>query len=270
MDTGVLIVIIAGALLLIALASLGWLMLTDCCCMPVRRCCIRHCVRKVLKRADSQLEFEYNNVDMQLVLGRLPKSPAQLQELQEKAGVSALLTLNETWELPPFIAMGAIMEKGIISTRGSEASPVPNSSCPVCFIPTPDYCAPTQADIWRGVRWIQEQQDEGRTVYVHCNAGRGRSVVLVLCFLILSRDLSARQALQFVQEKRKVAVGPRCCGTRPQWRAVCKFERAIRRQAESVAGTRARLSNSPSVNARGNQVVPLPPTGEQFPSVSEP
>jgi hypothetical protein len=272
---GVIVLLVLGGLLVMAVLSLCWLMTTDCCCMPYTRCCIRRFVRPVLKKKDSHLKFDYHEIDEQLVMGRLPKLPEQLDELRTKLRVSAVVTLNETWELPPYLAFGTIMDKPIVSTGGDRASPKPDSQFHFCHLPTPDYTAPRQKDIWTGVRWMQQQFALGRTSYVHCNAGRGRSAVIVLCFLVLTKGFTAQEAYDFVVEKRQIANLPRLCGTRPQWRAVKRFARKVSRQRKAAAlasssglgDEEAALlvegGGSPLVHQKGqrgkqNRVAPLP------------
>ena len=38
--------------------------------------------------------------------------------------------------------------------------------------------------IQRGVAFIEEMNQNEKTVYVHCKAGRGRSTTLVACYLM--------------------------------------------------------------------------------------
>jgi hypothetical protein len=70
-------------------------------------------------------------------------------------------------------------------------------------------------------------------VLVHCNAGRGRSVVATVAYLLLKHKADGWDrytALEAVQRVRKTASLLHCCGTRPQWRAVCAFERMMHRK----------------------------------------
>ena len=66
---------------------------------------------------------------------------------------------------------------------------------------------------------------------VHCNAGRGRSVVVTIAYLLVkhrAEDWDCYRALQAVQAQRPTAPLLSCCETRPQWRAVRSFERRLR------------------------------------------
>lgn len=68
-----------------------------------------------------------------------------------------------------------------------------------------------------GVAWITKQIEEADSrVYVHCNAGRGRSAVVVLCYLMSTHGWTAEEAFEFVLAKRQIAKLTALCGTRPQ------------------------------------------------------
>ena len=262
------------ALMLLAITAVGvlgvlvlsflWMTATGMCCMPAKRFFSRYVVRGMIKRGDAGLAFNYTQLDDLLFMGRLPKETTQLNQLRDEHSISALVTLNERWELPFYIAIAAIMGKSFVSAKapdsvevdGSLMSPEPDDpqSFNFCHLPTPDYCAPRQQDLWRGARWMQDQIGAGQTVYVHCNAGRGRSAVVVLCYLVLTKGLSAEEALQFVAEKRNIANLKAICGTRPQWRAVLKFEKTVakqRAQTEAEAAGDADLGDGGGVGRTG-------------------
>ena len=95
-------------------------------------------------------------------------------------GIGAIVTLNPVWELPFFLAVANIMgkDKAVSGTVSSGKGGVEFESCQ---LPTPDFCAPSLADVEKGVAWIRAQVDAGTPVYVHCNAGKGRSSVVVAC-----------------------------------------------------------------------------------------
>ncbi len=69
-------------------------------------------------------------------------------------------------------------------------------------LPTLDFHPPTTDDMRRGVAFIQESIADGRKVYVHCKAGRGRSVTLALCYLIVARRWTAAQAYAHIRAAR--------------------------------------------------------------------
>jgi len=69
-------------------------------------------------------------------------------------------------------------------------------------LPTIDFTPPTLDDVQRGVEFIREHAAEGRTVYVHCKAGRARSATIVACWLIASRGVTPAEAQQILLDCR--------------------------------------------------------------------
>lgn len=69
-------------------------------------------------------------------------------------------------------------------------------------LPTLDFHPPTAEDMRRGVAFIRQAIAGGRMVYVHCKAGRGRSVTLAICYLIVERKLTARDAEAIIRRVR--------------------------------------------------------------------
>ncbi|GKV06745.1 hypothetical protein SLEP1_g18593 [Rubroshorea leprosula] len=53
----------------------------------------------------------------------------------------------------------------------------------------------------------------GRTTYVHCKAGRGRSTTIVLCYLVQHKHLRPAAALDYVRSRR-----PRVLLAPSQWK----------------------------------------------------
>lgn len=74
-------------------------------------------------------------------------------------------------------------------------------------IPTTDFNPPRLEDLERAVAYIRERAERGESVYVHCKAGRGRSVTVVLCWLVESQRLTPDEALEYVRARRP-HVGP--------------------------------------------------------------
>jgi atypical dual specificity phosphatase len=153
--------------------------------------------------------------DTQLVLGTVPTSDENLAELHA-AGVRAVLTLNQRWEPQAPGGVGAACRRTGLGLAHLS-------------LPTPDYSAPSQRDIRAAVAFIEAQVADGGSVYVHCNAGRGRSAVCVLAYLMHARGLSALEAYEFVASHRRITRMPSrlCFLPRPQWQALLRFERAL-------------------------------------------
>lgn len=60
--------------------------------------------------------------------------------------------------------------------------------------PTIDFDAPTLPETLRCVAFIRERVERRETVFVHCKAGRGRSVCVALAYLVLHEGLSPKEA----------------------------------------------------------------------------
>eukprot|EP00252_Welwitschia_mirabilis_P017441 TRINITY_DN3866_c0_g1_i1.p1 TRINITY_DN3866_c0_g1~~TRINITY_DN3866_c0_g1_i1.p1 ORF type:complete len:256 (-),score=37.71 TRINITY_DN3866_c0_g1_i1:325-1092(-) len=98
------------------------------------------------------------------------------------------------------------------------------------LIPTRDYLfAPSYTDICRAVNFIHENISNGKTTYVHCKAGRGRSTTIVLCYLVKHKQMTPTEAYEFVKSKR-----PRVLLAASQWKAVQEYEYRMRRHLSGL------------------------------------
>lgn len=66
----------------------------------------------------------------------------------------------------------------------------------------PDIAAPPVEIVEEGVEFIHKHIQDGRTVYVHCAKGRGRSATLVAGYLMKHKGMSFAEARAFMKEKR--------------------------------------------------------------------
>ena len=101
-------------------------------------------------------------------VGSVPRTAAHLAELHG-LGVRAVVTLNQAWE--PQVDGGVPKAAAAAGMHHLNA-------------PTPDFAAPTQRHLRAAVDFMEEHVNAGHGVYVHCNGGRGRSVVCLLGFLV--------------------------------------------------------------------------------------
>lgn len=69
-------------------------------------------------------------------------------------------------------------------------------------LPVPDFGTTGLAAIEKGIDYIHQELSAGRSVYVHCKAGRGRSYMLVVCYLVKYGNLSLKQAMELVKARR--------------------------------------------------------------------
>ena len=122
----------------------------------------------------------WSRVDDRVILGALPFA-SDVARLREE-GVTAVVNICGEHPGP----VRAYEEAGIVQLR----------------LLTPDFSAPSLEDMQRGVAFIQRHVGEGRTVYVHCKAGRGRSATLVLCWLVACKGVSPEEAYAMLVRKR--------------------------------------------------------------------
>uniref|UniRef100_A0A1J3H683 Putative dual specificity protein phosphatase DSP8 n=1 Tax=Noccaea caerulescens TaxID=107243 RepID=A0A1J3H683_NOCCA len=135
-----------------------------------------------------------------LLMGAVPfrKDVPRLKKL----GVGGVITLNEPYEtLVPSSLYNAYQMEHLV-------------------IPTRDYLfAPSIADIIQAVNFIHKNALLGKTTYVHCKAGRGRSTVVVLCYLIEHKSMTVATAFEHVRSIR-----PRVLLHQSQRKAVEEFK----------------------------------------------
>lgn len=149
-----------------------------------------------------QAEFRWwDEVDQFLLLGAVPfpKDVPRLKQL----GVGGVITLNEPYET-------------LVPTSLYHAHEIDH-----LVIPTRDYLfAPSFVDISRAVDFIHKNASSGRTTYVHCKAGRGRSTTIVLCYLVEYKHMTPAAALEYVRSRR-----PRVLLAPSQWKAVQEYNK---------------------------------------------
>jgi len=151
---------------------------------------------KIKKQARSW----YTKIDDQIYLGAIPlKNKGHLQELTQLAGKNqqlAILSAVEPWELTTDTIFSQPVtpedwKKNFISQK---------------TVPAIDFKSPTVEQIKQGVQFIKEQIKQGKKVYIHCKAGRGRSALMVACYYMDSKRWKPSQAIDFIKSKRPFVV----------------------------------------------------------------
>lgn len=73
-------------------------------------------------------------------------------------------------------------------------------------IPVFDHSRPRSGQLHKAIRWIHEQRREGKNVLIHCALGQGRSVAVLLGYLIfLERSKSLQEHMESIKEVRTTA-----------------------------------------------------------------
>ncbi|KAL0464578.1 UNVERIFIED_CONTAM: putative dual specificity protein phosphatase DSP8 [Sesamum latifolium] len=144
-----------------------------------------------------QSEFRWwDRVDQYVLLGAVP-FPTDVPRLKA-LGVGGVVTLNEPYE--------TLVPTSLYHDHSIEH----------LVIPTRDYLfAPSQGDICQAVDFIHGNALCGKTTYVHCKAGRGRSTTIVLCYLVKHKQMTPDAAYEYVRSIR-----PRVLLASSQWQAV--------------------------------------------------
>ncbi|XP_014506068.1 putative dual specificity protein phosphatase DSP8 [Vigna radiata var. radiata] len=141
----------------------------------------------------------WDKVDEFILLGAVP-FPIDVPHLKE-LGVRGVITLNESYE--------TLVPTTLYYTHGINH----------LVIPTRDYYfAPSLHDIRRAVNFIHENALSGRTTYVHCKAGRGRSTTIVICYLVHHKMMTPDAAYNYVKSIR-----PRVLLASSQWQVVQEY-----------------------------------------------
>lgn len=120
--------------------------------------------------------FEYNQIDDFIYIGTTICCQKHLDELI-KLGISADIDLQEEKQDHP---------------SGVEA---------FLWLPTPDFIAPTQAQLDMGAHFLRHAVKHQIKSYIHCNAGEGRAPTLVAAYYI-SKGLTPEEAIQRIKKGR--------------------------------------------------------------------
>lgn len=162
---------------------------------------------------ESSTKRWYDRIDTHVILGALPFK-SQTRELVENENVEAVVTMNEDYETR-YIANSKQewAEWGVTQLQLS----------------TVDFNnAPSQEMIQRGVAFIEEMNQNEKTVYVHCKAGRGRSTTLVACYLMKAKKLTPEKAHEYIKSRR-----PHILLASRQWEAIRLFHKSLNTQQDN-------------------------------------
>ncbi|KAE9116525.1 hypothetical protein PF010_g8928 [Phytophthora fragariae] len=135
----------------------------------------------------------WSHIESKLILGALPlQNENHLDQLVQDEGVRAIVTMNQSVELLPNLLATPVSPEEWESAQVGQ-----------CFGSTGDFSPPTLETIQRCVDFVHEQVDvRQNSTYVHCKAGRGRSTVVVVAFLIQYRSMTLEAAFDLVKTKR--------------------------------------------------------------------
>jgi atypical dual specificity phosphatase len=126
----------------------------------------------------------YNTVDTEhgLILGAVPLFQSDVQTLARREHVGAVLNMCEEWEdhVELYRALGLKYHRE----------------------PVVDFTVPAREQLLRCAKFIDECVSEGRTVYCHCKAGRGRSTCAYLAWFIIFAGMAPIDAWTHMKASR--------------------------------------------------------------------
>lgn len=128
----------------------------------------------------------YNQIEQCLFIGMLPTKRVIL-ELVNQHQLKAILSVNEDFELK-FSAPSKWLEKLNIQRF--------HLRCRDFDTPLDPY------KIKEAVEFVSGKVEKNQSVYVHCKAGRGRSALVVLCFLMDKYNYNPQESLSYLIERR--------------------------------------------------------------------
>lgn len=85
-----------------------------------------------------------------------------------------------------------------------------------------DFETLSQQQIERGVEYLNDALSKGGKVYVHCKAGRSRSALVVMCYLVKYQKMTAQEALAHVRAQRKQAGFKE---NKSKWNSLIEYEK---------------------------------------------
>jgi len=181
-----------------------------------------------------EAEFHWwDRVAQYILLGAVPfqSDVPRLKEL----GVCGVITLNEPYEtlVPSSLYKSYCIDHLVIATR--------------------DYCfAPSMEAICQAVDFIHRNASLGKTTYVHCKAGRGRSTTVVICYLVQHKHMTPEAAYDYVKSIR-----PRVKLATTQWKAVLEYYhvKVLNTQSSLPDATSALIPRNMKQVCSGNVVV---------------
>jgi hypothetical protein len=128
----------------------------------------------------------YDRISKEVVVGVAPISFRIVNDLYKKENVRGIVNLCREWQG----ANGYYKQLGISHL----------------VLPTTDFSLPNEDSCRQAAEFINKHAQRGESVYVHCKAGRGRSVAVAVAYLALYRGMTTRRATDHIIRIRAVAV----------------------------------------------------------------
>lgn len=143
-------------------------------------------------------------VDENVIIGALPLLKSDVTDLHSNHGVRCVVNLCKEWggHTGLYGAHGGSVVYSSLHSSPLLPPPADHLGIRHIRLPTVDFCAPSMDACRKAVDAIVAVAAAGGTTYVHCKAGRGRSLIVVLAYLITQKHMTPEAAQQFVQQRR--------------------------------------------------------------------
>lgn len=136
--------------------------------------------------------IDYDQILPNLYVGTYPETSEDIQGLKDRCGITAVLNLQTDEDFRLRGIDWPKMEKSYIEL-GIE----------VTRVPMLDFDREDQREhLSEAVQVVAGWLASGRVVYLHCNAGTGRSPLVAMAYLHWYRKMSFEEAIRHVRERR--------------------------------------------------------------------
>lgn len=154
--------------------------------------------------------FENGN----LYLSALPVVSKNMDSLEDlkKAEISAVLSVTEVFETHSDGYFTSPIKPSTYAKNGIKHLQIPTPDCETIFFEL----------VLRGVEFIHWCLSKGVSIDVHCKAGRGRSFMIVVCYLIKYQNMTANAAFEHVSLMRPQSGFSK---NRQEWKTIEVFEK---------------------------------------------
>ena len=136
--------------------------------------------------------IDYDQILPNLYVGTYPETPEDIRELKDRCGITAVLNLQTDEDF---------LERGIDWPEMEES--YRRLGLEVTRVPMRDFDPEDQRKhLPEAVSALAALLAKGHIVYLHCNAGTGRSPLVAMAYLHRYRNMSRRQAIKHVRDRR--------------------------------------------------------------------
>uniref|UniRef100_A0A0K0DVJ6 Phosphatidylglycerophosphatase and protein-tyrosine phosphatase 1 n=1 Tax=Strongyloides stercoralis TaxID=6248 RepID=A0A0K0DVJ6_STRER len=156
----------------------------------------------------------FNRIDDGLIVGALPFK-SMVDDLK-KENVGGVVCCTEPFEMA-------------ITYNSMDSEDWAKENIKFYHIPMTDFFGSTsRANVLGAISFMEEINNEGKSVYVHCKAGRTRSATIAMCYLLKKYNYMPNIALEFLKKKR-----PQVILRSAHWRTVTEYRRYLDTQPRS-------------------------------------